>query len=97
MGLPENKLVYDFIPTSKKEVVEKFLSELISEKDKRKIREEVKKDPVGWFALYHFTWGMAIRNELRQNGFGEEYFMIKNLDDIYVELVEDAVKEVKNG
>ena len=93
MGLPENKLVYDFISTSKKEVVKKFLSELISEKDKRKIRKEIMKDSVGWFAPYHFTWGMAIRNALRQNGFGEEYFMIENLDDIYVELVEDAVKE----
>ena len=93
MGLPENKLVYDFLPISKKEVVKKFLFELISEKDKRKICKEYKKDPVGWFAPYHFHWGMMIRNELRKNGFGEEYFFIKNLDDIYVELIEDAIKE----
>jgi len=92
MGLPENKLVYDFVLTSKKEAAKKFLFELISEKNKKKIRREIKKDPISWFAKYHFHWGMAIRNKLRENGFGEEYFMIKNLDDIYVELVEDAVK-----
>ena len=92
MGLPENKLVYDFISTSKKEVVKKFLSVLISEVDKRKLRKEIKEDPVGWFAPYHFHWGMNIRNELRKNGFGEEYFGVRNLDDVYVELIEDVVR-----
>jgi len=95
MGLPENMLVYQYIPTSKKEVAKKFLSELIPEKVKRKIRKEIKRDPEGWFTPYHFHWGMGIRNELRQNGYGEAYFLVKNLDDIYVELVEDAVRKEK--
>ena len=56
MGLPENELVYGFIPICKKEPAKQFLSKLISEKDKKKIRKEIKKDPIGWFAPYHFNW-----------------------------------------
>jgi hypothetical protein len=48
-------------------------------------------EPEGWYIGYHFTWGMAVRNLLRQKGFGEEYFKVHNLDDIYVALVEEAL------
>ena len=95
MGLPECYEVYRLLPTAKKAAAKKFLYELISEKDKKQLRKEIKKDPIHWFTPYHFHWGMNIRNSLRHGGFGEEYFFIKNLDDIYVELVEDTVKEDK--
>lgn len=56
---------------------------------------EIKKayaaDPDGWYVGYHFGWGMAVRNLLREKGFGEEYFKIHNLDDIYVALVVEAL------
>lgn len=42
---------------------------------------------VGW----HFRGGMAIRNLLRDGGFGEEDLGIENLDYIYTRLVERAV------
>lgn len=38
-----------------------------------------------------FGGGMAIRNWLRDNGFGEEFFKIENLDYIYTNLLELAV------
>lgn len=47
----------------------------------------------GWYAPYHFGWGMAVRNKLRDAGFGEKEFGVGNLDNIYVKLVEDAMKE----
>ena len=47
----------------------------------------------GWVAPYHHGWGTAVRNRLRMNGFGEVEFGIHNLDNIYVSLVEEAVKE----
>lgn len=50
-----------------------------------------KADPDCWFAPYHFTWGMAVRNLLRDKGFDEAYFGIHNLDDIYIPLVEEAL------
>jgi hypothetical protein len=54
------------------------------------IREAYLADPDEWYAGYHFGWGMAVRNLLREKGFGEKYFGIHNLDDIYVYLVEEA-------
>lgn len=50
------------------------------------------RDPENWIAGHHFGWGMAVRNLLRHKGFGEDYFGIHNLDDIYVALVEEALK-----
>lgn len=47
----------------------------------------------GWVAPYHMGWGMSIRNLLRNRGFGEKAFGIHNLDNIYAELVEEAVQE----
>jgi len=40
----------------------------------------------GW----HFSGGMNVRNHLRQNGYGEAYLGIDNLDDTYTFLIEDA-------
>ncbi len=91
MGLKECKIIYNALSIKKKEKAIKFLKKWIYKKDILKLRKLIKKDPVGWFGLYHHGWGTAIRNALRHNGFGEEYFGIRNLDDIYVELVEDAV------
>jgi hypothetical protein len=36
--------------------------------------------------------GIALRNLLRARGFDEGYFHIRNLDDIYIPLVEEALK-----
>jgi hypothetical protein len=48
----------------------------------------------GYAAMYnpHFGFGMAVRNALRKAGFGEEYFGIHNLDDIYIDVIEEAVR-----
>lgn len=39
----------------------------------------------------HFGFGMAFRNFLRKNGFGEKFFGIDNLDCIYEFLLADAI------
>ncbi len=90
MGLPENKKLYDSLPLEKKQAAINFLKAKLM--DKGKIQLAIAKDPKGWFASYHFNWGMFVRNLLRHAGLNEEYFGIKNLDDIYVELVEDTVR-----
>lgn len=69
-----------------------MLRKELSKDVQQQIREAVAADPENWCAPYHFFWGMAIRNLLRDKGFGEDYWPIWNLDDIYVSLVEDAVK-----
>jgi len=49
-------------------------------------------DPLEWAVPYHFWWGMSVRNLLRDKGFDEKYFGVHNLDDIYIPLVEEALK-----
>jgi hypothetical protein len=56
------------------------------------IKNAYRKDPKNWYVGYHFGWGMSVRNLLREKGFGEEYFKIHNLDDIYVALIEEALE-----
>lgn len=41
---------------------------------------------------WHFEGGMVVRNSLRAAGFGDDYFGC-NLDDVYIELVEAAVRQ----
>jgi len=93
MGLPECKIIYNALSEIKKKKAIKFLKKEISQELKIGLKLLIKKDPENWFTKYHFEWGMAIRNLLRRKGFGEKYFGINNLDDIYVELIEDAIKE----
>jgi hypothetical protein len=57
----------------------------------KEIRAAFTAAPKDWYVSYHFGWGMAVRNLLREKGFGEEYFKIHNLDDIYVALIEEAL------
>lgn len=40
---------------------------------------------------YHCWWGMTVRNSLRTANFGEEAFKVRNLDNIYIALVVEAV------
>ena len=93
MGLPQLSAVYDSISWDKKHPALVHLRSVIREHgDVAEICKAIDADPVGWFAPHHFLWGMQIRNSLRQAGFGENYWPVGNLDDIYVELVEDAVR-----
>ena len=55
------------------------------------LKAAIAADPDSWATPVHLGWGMAVRNELRKAGFGEDYWPIWNLDDIYVPLVERAV------
>lgn len=69
-----------------------FLRQEIPEKIKKDIRDMKKERNPDWPAGIHFNWGMGIRNLLRQNRFGEKDFDIMNLDNIYVALIEEAIK-----
>lgn len=68
-----------------------YLRELIPDSDIEKIRTAIRQDRETWFAAYHFGWGMWIRNKLREQHFAEDDFGITNLDNIYVQLIEEAV------
>lgn len=55
------------------------------------IRAEHQKSPDEWWVGHHFFWGMGMRNLLRENGYGEKELEIGNLDDCYIELIENAI------
>lgn len=69
-----------------------FLKIELPETDKALIRQAIATPgDYGWNAPFHFTWGMSVRNRLRESGFGEQELGVKNVDNVYVELVEAAV------
>ncbi len=95
MGLPECKAVYKSINEEKRIAAVKFLMAHPSiASNYEHIKKAIELDKKSWFADYHFHWGMAIRNILRDNGFGEKEIGAKNLDDVYVDLVEDAIESI---
>lgn len=53
-------------------------------------------DPENWPHTqepgWHFYGGMAVRNELRHLGFGEDRLRVMNLDDCYIDLLVGAVR-----
>jgi hypothetical protein len=55
------------------------------------IREAIRTNPASWIGPYHFSWGMGVRNALRDAALGEDFWPTNNLDDIYVPLIERAV------
>lgn len=44
-----------------------------------------------WKASGHCRFGMSVRNELRDAGFGEDELGVDNIDDIYIYLLNEAV------
>lgn len=41
---------------------------------------------------FHFIEGASIRNFMRENGYGEEYLEINNLDDYYTKFIECVIE-----
>lgn len=67
-----------------------YLIAILPQKDIDDIRDDYKKDPDTWWASVHFTWGMNIRNKLRDNVCLDGELPSKNWDDYYVRLIEMA-------
>lgn len=57
------------------------------------LRRVIAGNPKGWYTEYHLGSGMNLRNRLRDNGFGEFDFEIGNLDNVYVEILEEATRD----
>ena len=56
---------FEEIPTDILNKAVDLLKSEINDTTKEKIKEDIRDDPLYWFAPYHFGWGMAIRNLLR--------------------------------
>jgi len=84
---------YDALPTEKKNPAIDLLSKDLDSTGERQLLRDMMSDGPDWYVGQHFFGGMAVRNRLRAKGFGEKYWPIWNLDDIYVFLLEDAIKK----
>lgn len=82
---------YAELDAAKKNQAIEFLKKEL-EQAMPEIRKAIEADPEHWNVPYHLGWGMAVRNLLRQNGMGEEFFGVDNLDCCYKFLVQDAAK-----
>jgi hypothetical protein len=84
--------IISFYPPEKIAPAVEALRDELPDDAKREIRAAIAQSPDAWATPFHHGFGTAIRNFLRTAGFGETYWPIWNLDDIYVMLVEAAVK-----
>lgn len=62
-----------------------------------RVRRQWRDDPRGWWAPHHFRGGMALRNRLRDAGYGERELGVTNLDNVYVQLIEEAAGVPSGG
>lgn len=89
--LEEAKKLWESFPISKKAPVFEMVNRELSDKVKNDIRGAIEKNPKEWWTQYHFGWGMGFRNLLREKKFGEEYWGVDNIDDIYVHIIEESL------
>ena len=69
-----------------------FVKKELSEKTKEEIRKVIETQGIDdWIAGYHFNWGMAMRNALRDAGFSDDELPDKNWDDYYHQVIEIAL------
>jgi len=68
-----------------------FIHNKLGGAGRAEIRYKMKRSR-SWYMPYHFTWGMTVRNLLRENGFGEREMGVENLDDFYIGIGEKAAE-----
>jgi hypothetical protein len=90
MGTKMKQKLYKTIPMKKRLEMETWLGGYLKDYA-TDIRMKIHADREGWFAEFHFGWGMHVRNALRRAGFNEKFLGVGNLDDVYVEAIEHAV------
>jgi hypothetical protein len=87
------KIVREF-PKEKRQLAVDFLRTLFSTEDLLEFYDAMKFYEKDWLVNieteFHLHGGIEIRNELREAGFGEDYFGV-GLDYVYVGLIEEAI------
>ena len=82
-------------------MLRRFLNHYLCTDDDRDLHEKTgseairllkKKHGEDWIhkVQAHFTFGKNIRNMLRENGFSEKDLEVENLDDYYIQMLEEA-------
>ena len=89
----ERRALYDAIPAGALVSAMELIAASVPPEVAAEVRSAYEADPDGWWRSPDLRLvGISVRNLLRSRGFDAEYFRVGNLDDIYVLLVEDALK-----
>jgi len=78
------------VPPSEKKKAIQYLIDKIPAETLEKVAKSIKDDGPDWGTLHHFEFGMDVRNLLREGDFN---WGPVELDDLWIELVEKAVKK----
>ena len=82
-------MLFPIDPIEKEKAVQ-YLIENISSETLEEVAKEMKEKGSHWWVLHHHGFGMDVRNLLRVGGF--DWGPI-DLDDMWVELIEEVVKK----
>lgn len=77
---------------ARREVVA-FLREWLPEAARIEYRAMMEADPAGWHTHPHFAGGVIPEHALRGNGIDERVLNVADLDDVWPELLRQAVQE----
>lgn len=83
---------YYSLPPEKRKVAEEGLRKTLGPENLIWVLDKLTDKGTVMDGYFHFSGGMAVRNILRENGHGEEFFEIDNLDDYYEGLLEKAAQ-----
>ena len=86
----DRDLIYGISPEKREKAILCLIKEVPHE-ELEEVLKLVKTEGEDWGILLHFDFGMYIRNLLRKNGFK---WGADQLDDLWVELVEEAAQRV---
>lgn len=57
------------------------------------LREAMQSDSLAFSAAHHMSAGLTVRNLLRMNGFTEEALAVSSLDEVWADILRDALRE----
>jgi len=81
---------------SPREAAVSFLRQALGDDIASNIWEQMESD-ADWSIKNHMSVGMGVRNSLRRRGFDERLLRVADLDDIWAELLRDAVAPREQG
>ena len=86
---PLASMLFPIPPSEKKKAIQ-YLIEKIPAKTLEEVAMDMKENGSDWWVVHHHGFGMAVRNLLREGGFDWNSI---DLDEVWIELVEKAVKK----
>ena len=70
-----------------------YLRQQLSEVDRKAILDQVARQGIEeWAGVYHMSFGMAVRNKLREADYDERALGVDSLDEVWAHLILEAAR-----